>query len=265
MKKIICCMLLLSLVFIKCAVNETSASPDYADLLKAANEDPVRGPLCIVFCDFTTSIDSISTMKIIKDARDIFKTLYSSYELHFYAVDDNDYSSPFFSWKPILIKDIKPSEESMLEEYYKANEPGGERKLLDTIAYLSKRNKLGRSCMINAIKKAIREFDNYDSSKNISLKLIFLSDMLERCRCSLGDFNLENKQFGSAISQLSQAAIPDLSFTKFKRLDIEIVISSNKNTEGDKLDLFWHELFSKFGYGQLPHLSPIMPSLKGGQ
>jgi hypothetical protein len=260
---IICCCL-----FPYCNNNDTTAgnqekdtlpyqlSKKQIDALKKRSEQP---PLCIVYCDFTNSVDSTSASLIIKNAEEIFNRLYDSYKLTFYIISKNDWSIPFFETDLLLIKNPRPSERIQLNQLLKIEKPASLDSFQKVLNRVVSQKRIKPSCIVNAVENSIRVFDNYDKTGQLKLRLILLSDMIEYCKSSIGLIDLENKHYKEANKLVDDFKDTTYSFSKFKNLQIDIIVSSQKDNAASDQNKLWKKIFQKYGYVNLPNLSSTSP------
>jgi hypothetical protein len=212
-------------------------------------------PMCIVFCDFTPSEDSISKNKIINNAVALLMQVGPEYNVSFYSINNLPFQEPLFiSPPPPAITTIEKinSPKIINQRSIKL------KKILDSISIVSVKNE---SCIIKSLEKAIIELDNYNANPGTALKLIFLSDMIEDCGSSMGDIDLDHETYRTAVRKIEKAGQPKLSFAKFKNLQIYIVVATDHVKNGIAHNEFWKKVFSKYQYTSLNYLYSSLPKL----
>jgi hypothetical protein len=212
-------------------------------------------PICIVFCDFTSSEDFISKNKIIDNAVMILKQIGSGYNVSFYSINNLPFQAPIFTSSP-------PPAKTTIEKINSSKRINQRcielKKVLDSVSATSTKNE---SCIIKSVEKAIIELDNYNASTSVELKLVFLSDMIEDCNSSMGDIDLDHENYKAATQKVEKASHPNLSFMKFKNLQTYIIVATDHVKNGIAHYEFWRKVFAKYQYGNLHYFYSSLPKL----
>lgn len=212
-----------------------------------------KPPYSIVFCDFSSSIDTIKTSEKIKtDAMQIFRNEVMDNCIDFYSISKDYHSRRLFRSEP-LRSDHTPSEKEEFEARL-GSRGDSLRKILDEASEESLKiyPNEPNSCIINCIERSVSYFEMYEPERNTPLHLYILSDMLECCVFTNNKkINLEpNHDIEEQISSIPAITDSSLSLKQFKNLRIHVVVSSNKILEGKNkaFEKFWTLVFQRYGY-----------------
>ncbi|GAB2809139.1 hypothetical protein [Ferruginibacter profundus] len=218
----------------------------------------------IVFCDFTSSVDTTHSIELIKqNAISLQTTFAARKKIEFYTISKNNNSSCLFTNTPMAI-DPLPSEKINFEN--SITERSDSLKKLLNIASSSAAAKYRsepNSCIIDCIERAIRYFRNYSFHDTAHLQLFILSDMLECCTvngrvpvCIEPPVNIKAK-----IDAIAAITDSNLSFREFKNIEVNIILSSNNRQAGYSGDFytFWQTVFKRYGYDKVLYFSVKLP------
>lgn len=212
--------------------------------------------LCIVYCDFTRSIDTGSMVnKIIEETCNIYNYLKYTHELEFYLLGNGGQQSPFFIHKPVgdIIGTPKERKEKEKKE---ENQQVLLKQMLDSAARIKPVN----SCIIEAIEQTLRRLKNrfIDSNNSLSnnvssgINIIFLSDMLESCKNGNYDILLEkrtaeNSNMYTYMDKLKTDGLHTLNFKPYKKLRVYPIFYNLKGEQLKQVRLFWNTVFNYYG------------------
>ncbi|HEY4481803.1 MAG TPA: hypothetical protein VI489_03030 [Candidatus Brocadiaceae bacterium] len=213
---------------------------------KSKSEKP---PMTFIICDFTPSVTESSRAKVFDDALTICDGLFGYSYLYFYRVGNRAYDNPFL--KTNLLKEEDFNRRIDLIEYNNSKKDFSDNLKIKMSKFIST-DTSKYSCIIGSIEQSIRDFSNYDTSGNTPLCLFLLSDMRESCPYT---FYYNDKQ--ATFTNKS-----GLSFKRFKHLKVFIIVSTQSEGNPEILNKFWKNLFSSYGYDDLPNLSPLLPDMQ---
>lgn len=226
------------------------------------DQENLRPPLDIVFCDFTSSVDSVRSINKIKNnAIELMKRKRRTDRMRFYTLTKDAFSPMLFESIP-LINCAKKSEERRFDKAFRS-ESDSLRRILDIASTetLVNRNE-PNSCIINCISRGVNEFKNYSKDLNASLNLYILSDMLECCEWVNNEICIEdNNDLNSDISKVKYVVDSAVQLTEFTNLNIYIILVSNvkHSSSMEKFKKFWNSVFRQFGYKSIPYYSDKLP------
>lgn len=210
-------------------------------------------PYSIVFCDFTSSIDSVKSIdKIKSDALKILDKEGTERQIDFYTITKKiSTASPFISTP--LENDPRPSDREEFKQELQERKKELEKMLNEESSKALVNRKEPNSCIIDCIEKALNDFKNYSDSKKISLKLYILSDMLECCagkEKTTVCIDNYTSNIGSEIGKIDGMVIPSLTFRDFPNLKVYIILASDQNDLINETVFreFWSPVFARYGY-----------------
>jgi len=226
-----------------------------------------KPPCSIVFCDFTSSVDvESSSAKIKADATELLRRIGKTDVIEYYLISKNNNSKILFKSEP-LDPDSRPTDRKEFEKM--------QLKLADSLKFLLDSAsaaslklypKEPNSCIIECIERAIRSFEIYDDDNKAPLHLYILSDMLECCVFSKDEkINLEpGNDIGKQFELIPKVTDSNLSFRRFKNVQVHIVISTLKVLEGNKrnFERFWELVFERYGYDVRNRISVDLPRVE---
>lgn len=215
-------------------------------------------PYTIVFCDFTTSVDTQSFDKIKNDALTILSRQEAQSRIDFYSISKNPNAPCLYSqFNPADY--LKPSEIRAFKETLPQRMDSLKKKLDEASSTASSKRKEPNSCIIDYIERAINDFRNYSEHTTAPLQLIILSDMLE---CCSGENRPtlcmdSGKDITESLESIKEVTDSTLSFQVFPDIKVCIVLASDYLQRNNKTNfkLFWKQVFARYGFQNIPEYS----------
>ena len=230
--------------------------------------ESLRTPKNIVlFCDMTTSLDSISISTLAQYSRRLINELPWGSKIEVYPINNSTFS------KAIFKEEIAPFPESGLTSdvnkakklrYIKALQL--EKEILKRYGY-EKKDTINQyqSCIITSLESIHGLLKSRKDNKNTHV--VFFSDMVEQCLVSSAGpiymcTNIKNRRPDKKeiLQKIEKKYNPDFNLKDLIDNRISIVITSDKKEEHrcllDKdLKEIWQRIFEKVGYSKEDFIS----------
>jgi len=211
--------------------------------------------IAVIYCDLTTSVDSLSIRKVALDAQTLLLKFPPGSVLYFYRIDHTPFVNPILKFK-------KPMQGRTSSEIAKNRMVARKAAvgIHDNILQLYKdinadprNNTVARSCIIRCLETAHGLFSQYRSipGSDFDFELIFLSDMLEECQDSpAGDIFLHRQYYDEMIQRISNYQPGfDLSYANVSIIiSLEFTTGQSRYFNAEQLKTFWKTVFSKVGF-----------------
>lgn len=212
----------------------------------------------LIFCDLTSSVDSILIKDVAGKAYDLIQNLPQGSRLEAYPIDDNTYADPIFSCEIPLLKSNLSIDKNNFNEQVKAlgNRFGNsifEKYKVVNSADVSRPS----SCIISTLETAYNFFKDKNNDE-YTPELIYFSDMIEQCANSqAGAIYICGSKYdpnkNKIINQLDEKYKPSFNLKSLIKNNISMIVTtgligSEKCLRSDEQREIWSKVFSKVGY-----------------
>lgn len=224
-------------------------------------QDPLLPPtplhsVCIVICDFSSSLDARARDLVKLNAQTIYKNLYKTHLILFYPISSNGYSAPIF--KSSIYSNKNNSAQlvhkniSEVDSWNRAASDG----FIDTLRQIERDPSYTSSCILTTIDCIKREANNLFQQGYDDIKIIYLSDMEEDCNSAYGKFRTSGSQFNELAKTLDENKINTPALCKAQ---CAITVSSTETLNANSFESFWRATFKKMGYNSDIYISSSLP------
>jgi hypothetical protein len=210
--------------------------------------------VAVIFCDLSTSVDSLSIKKVAQDAGKLLLKFPPESKLYYLPIDETPYIKPIMIYdKPRKPKTTSEKEGYLIITKRKAQQVHNNIIMLYRNVYASAefRNR-PLSCIIRTLDTANSIFSQYRSTnKSFTYELIYLSDMLEECNNSpIGPLYMHKKNYLDVKRKISTYNPGfDLSFVNLSVIvSIEQYAMSSAYVNSEELKGLWRNIFMRAGF-----------------
>lgn len=213
--------------------------------------------VCLIACDFSSSLDLSSRQQILLNTKTIFDNLAPTHKIVVYSMDPDVYSAPILE-SATYSKQKQHSQEVMnnMRQVDQFN-VGLSQKLIDSLMQLQKSIHHNSSCILSSVDHLWREAYHFSQSGYDDIKVVFLSDMVEECSSYLGEFNTSEGEFEDGNRMLDS-----IKYERSKdslNIKTAIIISSDDRIMVNDFETFWQKAFLKMGYISPVYISANIP------
>ena len=206
------------------------------------------GPVYIVLCDFTASMDPGSIAYVKESAQTIFDKYYGKATIKFYPVTKASIR-PMYENVSTKIDSERISQVDFhnYERCLYSSKEAIAKGLTVTLDSVSAAHP-HETYIIQSVENAIHVINAHDPKHTAKNRIFILSDMLEYQGACASDINLEDGEYQRDLRLLDTAyGISNPSIDNY--IDINIAYYSNgKLIKLRQLTTFWNIVFKKLGY-----------------
>lgn len=210
-------------------------------------------PILFVICDFSSSQKAKGIAMITSKALTVFKKMSDKYDAYFYDVSSPIFDDEFYkSEAPVLVR------ASDYRQWEKAKEDREQELLrkLDSMRKYSTR----RTCILTAIDKVMNRLAANPAYKNVPVRVLVISDMLEDCSYEKGAINIDKGSYRKAFEKLGEMSKPVETFKGYRDVLIQLIGTSQfDNKQLDLLNEFWKKVLERYSYKLAAPISPVLP------
>ncbi len=194
-------------------------------------------PMCYMLCDFSQSQDTLSFEEMKNNTLTVFSKINKEYSVKLFDIRENGTRKAFFDYSlPEKTSIETPKQEKKREKYFSCMLDSLKAKLEE----LSALKKSKSTCIIDILDALASEVKNDMPDKDLPVKIVILSDMLEDC-CGIKVINSVN-----AARSIENRPVSN-TFSNYKAEASLVLSSKNKqHTSNEDLLNFWKRVFDKY-------------------